>query len=104
MRFKFKIKKVNPLKSVSSFFRKRKGLILLFIFLGLTGYSMFLWYIFIYNSEWSENSRNDYMNSKEFDVVFSNSKFEKMIQEIDSRLQRSQENIDNVEDVFRLKK
>jgi hypothetical protein len=67
-------------------------------------YCIYLWYNFIYRSEWSESQKQEYIRTKDQGVIFNNSRFERAMAESQTRKQEFQKSIDNLEDIFRVKK
>lgn len=89
---------------VVSFLLKRMNYFIYILMFLLTGFFVFLWYTHIYNSQWDELKKQEYINSKDKGVVFNERVFNDIVQEMDSRNQEFQKTKDNLEDIFRLKK
>lgn len=77
------------------------------VFLGLaiilTAFCCYLWYFYIYHSEWSEARKQGYVQTKEEGIAFDREKFNKFTQGVDDRQMEFQKDLPVDSDVFRLK-
>jgi len=78
------------------------------IFLGmailLTVSCCYLWYSYLYHSEWNEAKKQSYMRTKEADIAFDREKFDKFIRGADDRQMEFQKDLAISTDIFQLKK
>ena len=94
----------NLLRIISDFFvKKGKWLLLLFLFL-LIGYCYYVWYIFIYHNQWSDEKKMEYIKSQEKEVVFNKTQFDRIVAEREERAARYNEEVGDKTDIFRIKK
>jgi hypothetical protein len=85
-------------------FLLKKNRIFLAIFsLAILSYYAYLWYGYIYNPSWSENKKQEYIESKkEENIVFDKKSFDKVMAEIENRKINFQKPVENVPDIFSL--
>lgn len=98
--------KLNPANINKSFFlflEKRNRWIIFGCSILMLGYCVFLWYAFVYNHQWTQERKQEYIKSKEKETVFRKNKFDDIISEKNSRDGRYQESIGSVPDIFRIK-
>jgi hypothetical protein len=97
-----KINQINPKEITRSFsslmYRGRKWLALAGI-LVLMGYCIFIWYFNIYSHYWTEQEKQQYINSTAKDVVYDPRKFDKIINNLASRSEARDKNIE-VNNIF----
>jgi len=82
----------------------RHRAILSLVFVSLMGYAGFIWYRYIYNYYWTVEQKEQYIKSKDTGVVFEKSRFYKLIEKEEERKKKREENIGEIEDIFRLNK
>ena len=70
----------------------------------LTAFCCYLWYVYIYNPDWSEERKRSYIQTKESNIGFNREKFEKFIRGTDDRQLEFQKDLPITSDIFRLKK
>ncbi len=93
-------------RNAGSFFRKKvQFLILLIMFLSAV-YLVFLWYAYIFNSQWNEARVNEYIQTKQSksEAVFNRENFQKVIDESSARSAEFEKPLEVQEDIFRLNK
>jgi len=86
------------------FFRGKDKLIAPIIFLACIGYCIFLWYSYVYNSQWSENQKQEYKNNQGKEIVFDEKKFNNVVASIENRQTEFNKKVDNVNDIFQINK
>lgn len=106
---KIKIKsgwgKVNFFNWSSNFLAKKNRLFLVIFSLAVFGYCAGLWYGYIYQPEWSASKKQAYIESrKEESIVFDKNNFDKVMAERESRKNYFQRPVENIPDIFSLKK
>lgn len=74
----------------------------LFLIIVLTGYCVYLWYGYVYHSEWDEGRKKSYADTRGKDVTLNKSKFDGLVSEREKRSARYQENLSDIPDIFRL--
>ena len=88
------------------FFYKKIQFFIIALFFLVATYLVFIWYVNIYNSKWSEEQVNEYIQTKQnkSEAIFNRNNFEKVIQESKERSEEFEKTLDNFEDIFRIKK
>lgn len=100
--FKFSSQRIS--NYIHKFLKEKNHIFLMFLFLGLIGCYGYLFYIYVYQPEWSEARKQSYLDSKkEENIVFDKKRFEKVVQEIENREGYFQKSVENVPDIFSLK-
>jgi hypothetical protein len=89
---------------IAEFFYKKLQLIAMLIIVSATLFLVFLWYNYIFNSEWDEIKVNSYIQTKQEknDTVFNRNNFEKIIEESTARSEEFNKTLEVSEDIFRL--
>lgn len=100
---KIKVKAKELLGKSLFFIRKASSWILVLIFSLVIGYSVYLWYIYAFNPSWSNEKKQEYINTKQKDVNFNKDKFDSIINEIKQRKSNYQKNISSIPDIFQFK-
>jgi hypothetical protein len=82
----------------------KKNRIFLFIFsLAASSCFAYFWYNYIYHPGWSEDKKQEYIESKkEESVVLNKNKLNKVMAEIENRKSNFQKPAENVPDIFSL--
>lgn len=101
--FKNKTNFQGALRSGLVFIVKKRRWILAFVALALLAYCAFLWYRYIYNAQWSDGKKQEYIQTKAKDVVFDENKFNEVAGEIEKRKSEAKNNLTGLRDIFRLK-
>jgi len=91
-------------KKIAAFFIHQNKYILLFIFLVLVGYAGYLGYAYIYRAEWDQTKKQEYINSKEKEVVFNKAAYNEAVADIKQRKIDFAKTVENANDIFRLNK
>lgn len=90
-------------EKIGSFAAKKNRWFLALIFFIFIGYSGYLWYKYIYNPQWNDARQQEYRNTKSADSNFNVDKMKKIVTEVDGRQAEYNKNVDNLQDIFRLK-
>jgi len=97
-----KINNINPKetyrKFTGSMFQARKWLALSGI-LVLVSYCVYIWYFNIYSHVWTEQEKQQYISSTAKDVIYDPRKFNKIINDLSSRAESREKNIE-VKNIF----
>lgn len=103
-----KIRDIFSWQYLQQFFLKlifKFGRIIMFLsIIIITIFFVYFWYSYIYNPKWDEFKKQEYIRNKEKGVIFDKTNFENVTKETDLRDQEFQTKLENVEDIFRLKK
>lgn len=86
------------------FIAEKSHVIILLAFISLMGYSGFIWYDNVYNHQWTEKKKQDYIRSKDKNISFNINRFNEMIGEEEKRKEEYDKRIEGKGDFFRLKK
>jgi nucleosome binding factor SPN SPT16 subunit len=100
---KIKIDFKDCFRKFTEFADKKNHWILILIFLVFMGYCSYLWYNYIISPGWEEEKKQEYINTKQKEIIFSKVKFDGVIRGIETKKNEYQKNIENIPDVFRLK-
>lgn len=100
---KIKVNGKELLNKSLSFIRQVSGWALVLIFFLLIGYSVYLWYIYAFNPNWSNEKKQEYINTKQKDIDFNKDKFDSVINEIRQRKSNYQKNVTGTPDIFQFK-
>ncbi len=65
-------------------------------------FAFYIWYTFVFNHSWSEYQEKEYIDVKSKGVELSEQKTEEIISRLEKRRDRFQNDIPQVEDIFRL--
>ena len=93
----------EKLARIRIFLKEKNKWILFFIFLFFMGYCVYLWHSYVYNPKWSESRKQEYISTKEREVIFKKDKFDSVISEIKKRKENYQKSAENTPDIFKLK-
>jgi hypothetical protein len=74
--------------------------LLVIIFLGLVSFGGYIWYDSFYSGAWSEDKKQQYLNSQEKSVTLKEKEFKRVLDNIDQRKQDYQGEYQPVKDVF----
>ncbi|MDO9231339.1 MAG: hypothetical protein Q7U36_02515 [bacterium] len=93
-------------RNTESFFFKRAQFFLLLILFFSAVYLVFIWYVYIFHSQWNETRVKEYMEAKQSksEAVFNRDNFQKVIDESNARSIEFEKPLEDVEDIFRLNK
>lgn len=103
-----KLKDILNLKKIlgvfSSFLERGRRWIIFALFLSMFGYAGYIWYIYIYNPQWDERKRQEYIKSQDKGVTFIRGKFESAVSERRKRDEEFEKDMPELRDIFRIKK
>ncbi len=95
--------------NLDGIFRKAAGAVsrrshwfLFSLALALLSYCGYVWYEHIYRAEWDENKKQEYLGTKEKEVIFNKDRFDRVMAELERRKGEYQKNIEDVPDIFRI--
>lgn len=94
------------LKNAGNFFFKKAQFFLLLILFFSTAYLVFIWYTYIFHSQWNDTRIKEYIQTKQSksEAVFNRENFQKIINESSARSTEFEKPLEDVEDIFRLNK
>ena len=78
-----------------------KRIVFLMFFLSSV-YCGYIWYIFIYNPQWSEEKEAQYLKTKDKEVTFNRKKFQDIVEKEKKRAQEYEKTVGEVNDIFRI--
>jgi len=99
-KFEVNLKPKDINKKISNFLYTRSGVVLTMIGLIFLMYIGYMWYNYSYNPKWPESKKQDYINTKNKETIFSKNKFESVLGEIEARSGASQKKIDSAQSIF----
>ncbi len=82
------------------------GNVKLFIFAAfflLSGYCIYLWYAYVYNYQWSESKKMEYLATKDKEVTFNRKRFQDIVDQEQKKTQEYEKEIDMKKDIFGIK-
>lgn len=88
---------------ISLFLEKKSKYIIFILMLALVGYGSFIWYRYVYNSEWNSSRVQEYMKTKDEGTAFNKNRFDEAVTEKEERSADYQSGITDIQDVFKLK-
>jgi hypothetical protein len=91
------------LKKIAEFFVGNFKLFVFALFVGLSGYCVYLWYSYSYSYQWSDDQKKTYLETKDKEVTFNRQKFQEIIDEEDLRAKEQKKPITVERDVFGIK-
>jgi len=93
-------------RSAGTFFFKKVQFFLLLILFFSALYLVFIWYTYIFHSDWNDARVKEYIQTKQSksESVFNRGNFQKVIDESNARSTEFEKPLENVEDIFRLNK
>ncbi len=100
-------RKINPkefFRKIFCFIGRKIGWVAFIFFLLAASFCVYIWYSYVYDSQWSEVRKQEYINSKDKDVTFDLVKFHEIVGESENRKQEYSKESDQINDIFRLKK
>lgn len=68
------------LQKIGGFFARSFRLCVFALFFGLSGYCVYLWYFYVYNYQWSEERKTEYLKTKDNEVTFDRQKFQEIVE------------------------
>ena len=74
--------------------------LLVIIFLGLVSFGAYIWYDSFYSGAWSEDKKQQYLNSQEKSVTLKEKEFKRVLDNIDQRRKEYQGDYQQIKDVF----
>lgn len=74
--------------------------LLVLIFLGLVSFGAYIWYDSFYSGAWSEDRKQQYLNSQEKSVTLKEKEFKKVLDSIDRRKKEYHKEYQPIKDVF----
>ena len=89
-----------------SFFNERFQFLALLVLIGCLAFLVFLWYSYIFHSDWSESEIQKYTQAKQTksDVNFNSENFRKVTEETSNRRAEFERTLSDLPDIFRLNK
>jgi len=91
------------LEKIIEFFRGSVKLFVFLLFLGLSGYCVYLWYSRVYDYRWSEERKVEYLETKDKEVTFNRQKFQEIIHQEEQRATEYEKKIIIERDIFGIK-
>ena len=92
----------NILHLAGAFFSGNIKQLIFLLFFSLSGYCGYIWYIYVYNPQWSEEKKADYLKTKDKEVTFNRKKFQDIIEKERKRAEEYAKPVDEVNDIFRI--
>ena len=92
----------NSGKAVVAFLSDKVKPLVFALFLALAGYCFYTWYQYVYNPSWSNEKKDVYRKSVDKEITFDKKNFQSVLDRVNARKDKYQQNIDNVNDIFRL--
>jgi hypothetical protein len=102
LEMKFNLNAKDLPKRAADFVVRRSSLILFGIGFIFLGYCVYMWYQNVYNYEWDEVKKQDYMNNKNAGTSLNRVKFERALADIARRKEIYGKNLENMKDIFHL--
>jgi len=99
----YKIDLDEKFGKLNALLREKSNWILFLVFIGFVGYYVFLWYSYVYNAQWSESKKQEYIRTKEREVVFKKDQFDSVVSQVENRKINYEKNSEEVPDPFQLK-
>ncbi|HCP08648.1 MAG TPA: hypothetical protein DIT25_02535 [Candidatus Moranbacteria bacterium] len=87
---------------IGNFIGKQNRWIMVAIALGLGAYCAYVWYFFVLNPSLSDGKKNEYIKTKETQVIFNRQNFDLALQDIERRKAEYDGPIQETPDMFRL--
>jgi hypothetical protein len=84
------------------FFEKNVSWMFFVFLIVVTLYGSFVWYEYIYGSDWDEAKKQEYTKSKDRGVVLNGQALEGIVKEREKRQNESKKEIEKVQDIFHL--
>lgn len=91
------------LKQVGGFCGANMKVFVFALFFILSGYCVYIWYSYIYNPQWSDEKKMEYLKTKEKEVTFNRKKFQGIVEKERQRAEEYGQTLENINDVFRIK-
>ncbi len=88
---------------LSLFLEKRTSYLVFVLLLSLVGYGSFIWYRYVYKSEWSSSRAEEYIRTKDKGTALNKNRFDEIVVEKEKRSVDYKKEISNLPDIFRLK-
>jgi hypothetical protein len=102
LEIKFNLSPKDLSKKATDFVVRRSSLVLFGIGFIFLGYCVYMWYQNVYNYEWDEVKKQDYMNNKNAGTSLNRVKFERSLADIARRKEAYDKNLENMKDIFHL--
>ncbi len=97
--------KSNSLKNIGKFFRhfwdKYRKACFIFFSLAVMLFGFYLWYKYLYQSDWSNEEKSQYISSKNKEVEFKDQEFKKVLQGIEVRRAAYEKPSELAKDIFK---
>jgi hypothetical protein len=90
-------------KKVGHLIVRGEGYVLLLIFAIFLGYCGYLWYGYVYDYQWDDAKKQEYINTQKSGVNFNQEKFEKVLGEITARQAEYAKEVEARRDIFNVK-
>lgn len=87
-------------KKLFSVWENYNNVIFVVFFCALSAYGAFLMYQGLYNSEWSDEQKNEYMLSQQKSIRFDENKLMEIVSEADRRKNEYEKNVFSGGDIF----
>lgn len=88
----------------SSLLFEKIGWFILVFFLLVGAYAVFIWYAYVFDSDWDDMRKQEYAKTRDKGTTFNKGRFEEIVKEFRNRQERYRETpAENPEDIFRLK-
>lgn len=98
------IKAADIFSKIFKLFLAKISWIFLALAIILAAICCYIWYSYIYHSDWSADKKQSYVQTKEKSIALDREKFDKFIQETNDRQIEFQKDLSITSDIFRLKK
>lgn len=98
--------KLNPrflLGGASSLLEKKSKYLIFALMLSLVAYGSFVWYRYVYSSEWNDSRKEEYMSTKDRGTVLNKGRFDEIVAEKEKRNTDYQKDMKGFRDIFNLK-
>lgn len=80
---------------------KKIGIIFILFFIGLSCYGVYVLYDKVYISEWTEEQKQEYLNSKQVSAELNRDRFEEVVGKIKAREEYAQKDLGDIKDIFK---
>ena len=90
----------NVAGKIASLWMRFYRLVFVIFFLAMAAVGTYFWYWSLYRSEWSEDKKNEYINSKQTEVNFKEEDFKTLIKEIENRKADYKNKLPPIKNIF----
>lgn len=90
-------------KKIPSFWTSKITWIFLIILVISSAYLVYVWYFFVFNSDWSEEKKQEYLNIHGKEVMFDEKKFNGVVDKFSKRKESYNFKSETIKDIFQLK-